>query len=153
MHYREGSREREFEPEISPPPAIPTLVEIVHHALFSRADELKKENPGTRVEQEFQDDEPRAILWLVKSDGTVLWKEFVETPFSADRPERDEEYLDAVRRYQHMAIHYPGLMMTEEHVTRRITDLWTRIEVHGIPSDVVIQGFLYGADGHTMTGV
>ncbi len=150
MYYREGSREREFEPEISPPPIIPPLIEIVHHALFLRAEVLQKEYPGTRVEQEFQDDEPRGILWLIADDGTVIRKEFVETSFSADRPERDGEYIDAVRRFRHIAIHYPGLIMPKEHVIKRISDLLINARATELPEEVTIQGFLYAEDGRTI---
>ncbi len=149
MYYREGSNERESEPEISPSPNAPSLVKLVHHATLFRAKVLKKENPDAWINQSFFDDEPRATLWLVSKGGIVLSKEFVETGFSADKPDRDEEYMTAAMRYGHIAIHYPGLIMPKEYVIDRIASLWVKMSNEGIEG-VMIQGFLYDEAGHTM---
>jgi len=104
MFLMEGSDDR-GEGEGSGPQLRPSHVEVVHRALFLREEVLVKDHPGARVDREFQDNEPRAILWLVGPDGEVMSKEFLETASSADRAGRDDEYIDAARRYGSIAIH------------------------------------------------
>ncbi len=153
MYYREGNIDRDADAEQGPMSARSSLVDIVHKALYHRTDELLKEHPGTRVEHEFEDKEPRAVLWLLGKDGTVLRKEFIESVFSAGKRELDNEYIEAARRYGRLAIHYPGLIMPEGTVIRRISELWVGIQEQDVRDKVTIQGFLYSNDGRTLQEV
>jgi len=135
------------------PKAEPPLVEMVHRAIFFREDALMKDNPDARIDIELQDSEPRAILWLVAPGGKVLSKEFVETAFSADKEGRDEEYIDAARRYGSIAVHYPGMLMAKEHVIRRLADLWVKIGDRNVQEKAIIKGFLYDSGGRPMLEV
>ncbi|MBI0583849.1 MAG: hypothetical protein ISF22_06430 [Methanomassiliicoccus sp.] len=148
MFYREESVDRGEGEEV--PRLRSSHIEALHRALFRRVAVLQKEHPGARVEQEVQDSEPRAVLWIVAADGTILAKEFLETSFSADIPDRDGEYIDAARRYDRLAVHYPGLIMSQEYVINRISDLWVKIRDREVQRRVTIQGFLYGDDGSTI---
>ena len=112
-----------------------------------------KDHPGARVEREFQDGEPRAILWLVGADGAIMGKEFLETAFSADKAGRDEEYIDAARRYGNIAVHYPGAFVPQEYVIRRMSELWVKIRDRAVQEKVSIRGFLYGSDGRAIMAV
>ncbi len=150
MYYREGSRDREFEPEVNPPTSRTTLVEIVHRAIFQRAKALERDRPGTRTEVEFQDDEPRAVLWIYARDGSVLWKEFVETAYSVSDPEREKEYIATAQEHQRLALHYPAMATSEEHVIERLADLWVKVKKLGVQDRVIIQGFLYDDSGRTI---
>ena len=150
MYFREGNIDRDPETELGPMPARSSLVDIVHKALYHRAEVLLKENPGSRVDHTFEDNEPRGVLWLMDKDGTVLTKEFIESAFSAGKREQDIEYVDAARRYGRLAIHFPGLIIPKESVIRRISDLWVSIRDHDVQEKVSIQGFLYSNDGQTM---
>lgn len=152
MFYREESDDR-GEGTDEGPRVKTSPVEVVHRALFRREEALIKDHPGARVDREFQDREPRAILWLVGEDGTVLGKEFLETAFSADIPGRDEEYLDAARRYGMIAIHYPGTFVPKEYVIRRLSDLWVKLRDQEVQEKVSIRGFLYGDDGRRVLEV
>lgn len=153
MYFREGNIDRDPDAEQGPMSARSSLVDIVHKALYHRTEELLKENPGARVEHEFEDNEPRAVLWLLGKDGTVLRKEFIESVFSAGKKELDSEYIDAARRYGRLAIHYPGLIMPEGSVIKRISELWVDIQEKDVRDKVTIQGFLYSNDGRTMQEV
>ncbi len=152
MFYREGSDDRDEGVE-SVPQYKPSHVEVVHRALFLREEVLKRDHPGARVDREFQDSEPRAILWLVGPNGQVMSKEFLETAFSADKAGRDEEYIDAARRYGSIAIHYPGMFVPKEYVIRRMSELWVKIRDHEVQEKVSMRGFLYGSDGRAILTV
>lgn len=153
MFERDDDREEGPEPTVGTVPTLAHFVESVHHAAFLRANELRKEIPGARVEQTLIDNEPRAILIVIASDGSVLWKEFVETAYSADRTERNEEYIDAARAHHRLALHYPSQMITEDDLIRRISDLWVKIRQHGITEEVIIDGFLFDLSGNTVLSV
>lgn len=135
------------------PKAEPPLVEMVHRALFFREDALMKDHPDARIDIELQDSEPRAILWLVAPDGKVLSEEFLETAYSADKEGRDEEYIEAARRYGSIAVHYPGMLIPKEHVIRRLADLWVKIRDRNVQEKVIIKGFLYDSGGRPMLEV
>ena len=152
MFYREGSDDRGDGAD-SVPMFKPSHVEVVHHALFHREEKLRKDHPGARVDREFQDSEPRAILWLVSEDGMVMAKEFLETAFSADQAGRDEEYIDAARRYGSVAVHYPGMFVAKEYVIQRLAGIWVKIADSEVQERVSIQGFLYDGDGRTVLEV
>ncbi|MDW5564204.1 MAG: hypothetical protein SA339_13395 [Methanomassiliicoccus sp.] len=145
MFFMDGNEDRGDGEEV--PRSKSSHVEVVHRALFFREEALMKDHPGARAHHEFQDDEPRAILWLVGADGAVLSKEFLETAFSADREGRDDEYIEAARRYGSIAIHYPGAYVPKEHVIRRMSDLWVKIRDREVQERASITGFLYGSDG------
>jgi hypothetical protein len=83
----------------------------------------------------------------------VLWKEFVETTYSADRSERDMEYLDAAQRYRRLAIHHPAMTVPKEHFIYRLADLWVKIKKQGVQGTVIIQGFLFDDQGRTVLEV
>jgi hypothetical protein len=148
MFFREGSGDR-GEGE-SATQLRPSLAEAVHHALFFREEILLKAHPGATADREFQDREPRAILWLLGPDGTIVTKEFLETAFSADQAGRDEEYLDAARRYGSIAIHYPAMFVPPEYVVRRLSGLWVKLRDREVQEAVSIRGFLYGSDGRAV---
>jgi hypothetical protein len=152
MFFREGSDDR-GEGAANVPQFKPSHVEVVHRALFLREEVLMKGHPGARVEREFQDNEPRAILWLVGADGAIMGKEFLETAFSADKVGRDEEYIDAARRYGSIAIHYPAAFVPQEYVIRRMSELWVKIRDRTVQEKVSIKGFLYGSDGRAIVAV
>ncbi|GEM_PF-5280798 len=152
MLFREGSEDRgEGEETVSK--FKPSHTEVVHHALYHREEELRRDHPEARVEHELQDSEPRAILWLVGADGTVLAKEFLETAFSADQAGRDDEYIDAARRYSRVAIHYPRMFVDKDYVIRRIAELWVKLADSDIQERASIRGFLYDRDGRTILEV
>jgi hypothetical protein len=153
MYYREGNIDRDPDTEQGPMSARSSLVDIVHKALYHRAETLLKEHPGARVDHEFEDDEPRGVLWLLGKDGNVLTKEFIESVFSAGKRELDLEYIDAARRYGRLAIHYPGLIMPEGSVIKRISELWVGIQEQDVRDKVTIKGFRYSNDGSTMQEV
>jgi hypothetical protein len=152
MFYTEGSDDR-GEGADSVSQFKPSHVEVVHRALFLREEVLVRDNPGARVDREFQDNEPRAILWLVGPDGAVLGQEFLETAFSVDKAGRDEEYIDATRRYGSIAVHYPGAYVPKEYVIRRLSELWVKIRDRDVQERASIKGFLYGSDGRTILAV
>ena len=150
MYFREGNTDREAESELGPMSTRSSLLDTVHKALFYRAEMLEKEHPGMRVEHDFEDNEPRAVLWLLDKDGQIVQKEFIESVFSAGKPERDVEYIDAARRYGRLAIHYPGLIMQNETVIRMLSDLWINIKDTEVQERASIQGYLYSSDGRMM---
>jgi len=152
MLFREGSDDR-GEGEESVQRFKPSHAEVIHHALFHREESLKKDYPDARIEREFQDDEPRAILWLVSTDGSIMAKEFLETAYSIDQAGRDEEYIDAARRYGRIAIHYPGAFVDKEYVIRRLADIWVKIQALEAQERASIQGFLYDGTGRTVLSI
>lgn len=134
-------------------PTRSSLADTVHKALFYRAEMLRKEHPDMWVEHDLEDSEPRAVLWLMDKDGNVRQKEFIESVFSADKPERRAEYIDAVRRYGRLVIHYPGLIMPKETAVRMLSDLWISIRDAEVQERSFITGYLYSSDGRTIQPV
>ncbi len=151
MFGQQGSRGREFEPEIAPNIHTPETrlqseAEHVHRAAFLRADTIRDETPGVYVTQEFHDREPRAILRVHRGEQ-VIREEFVESSYSANLPGVDDEYLESAKRYGQVFIHFPEMSFREDYVIRRLTDLWAKLRGRGAPDNMVLSGYLYDYNG------
>jgi hypothetical protein len=120
--------------------------EHIHRAAFTRSGQIRDEVPGAVIQEELQDQEPRAIIRIFV-DGQLVRMEFFESTFSADQQRFLEEYVQAARACGNIAVLYPGLSFPEDYVLRNVESIFLRIRAAGINEDVSVHGFLYDFEG------
>jgi hypothetical protein len=147
MGMFERQREENIGPDVVPPRKLQTEADLIHRALFNRWEALREEHPGTALQYDLQDQEPRAILWA-ESDGRLIHKEFFESAFSADIHRFTEEYVRAARECGDISILYSGLGFPEDYVLRKIGQIYEHIRRSGVEGEVHVHGFLFDREGN-----
>jgi hypothetical protein len=115
--------------------------EVIRRVMQNRVEQIETETPQARMTLE--DRGTRAVISVVVK-GQIIRTEFIESSLAMGH---DDEYLDALRKSGHIALHYPSSHYNDLFVESKASEIRRMALESKFVESMTIDGFTYEHTG------